>query len=181
MTMGRTQIHPDENKLAELVLYISARTASDPNFGAVKMEKTLFYSDFLAYATLGKPVTGTAYRRFERGPVSRSLPTVKRRLIQKREAAEVICDIAPGYQSKKLAAARQANLSAFSPDEVSLVDQVLAAVSSVGSKQVSALSHLECGWRAAAENDDIPYESVFVSCEKPTSADADWVRRTCLK
>ena len=36
----------DERKLRELILYISQRCANDPTFGAIKLNKTLCFSDF---------------------------------------------------------------------------------------------------------------------------------------
>ena len=43
----------NERKFKELVLYVAHRCGLDPNFGAVKLNKELFFSDFWAYAEFG--------------------------------------------------------------------------------------------------------------------------------
>ena len=43
-----TRIVPDCEKLKELVLVVAQLCADDRNFGAVKLNKLLFFADFLA-------------------------------------------------------------------------------------------------------------------------------------
>jgi hypothetical protein len=45
----RQNQHPDDEKLRELILYVSTLSKDDDNFGATKLNKLLFYADFLAY------------------------------------------------------------------------------------------------------------------------------------
>ncbi len=59
------QIVVDRTKLGELMLFISKRTAEDRRFGATKLNKVLFFSDFLAYRLLGDPITGAQYRKLD--------------------------------------------------------------------------------------------------------------------
>ena len=56
----------NEQKFKELVIYIAGRCESDPYFGAVKLNKLLFFSDFFAYAKLGNPITGAEYMKLPR-------------------------------------------------------------------------------------------------------------------
>ena len=75
-----TSITNDE-KLAELMLYISMKSESDETFGATKLNKLLFYADFIAYLKLKKPITGAEYQCIERGPAPRSLLPIRRKLV----------------------------------------------------------------------------------------------------
>ncbi len=52
MTTG-TATEYDERKLKEFILYVADRCEADPTFGAVKLNKILFYADFLAFASTG--------------------------------------------------------------------------------------------------------------------------------
>ena len=45
----------DETKFKELIIYISMRSEDDTRFGAVKLNKLLYYSDFRAYISKGTP------------------------------------------------------------------------------------------------------------------------------
>ena len=58
----------DDEKLKELILLLARASEGDPNFGTVKLNKELFYSDFLAYRLFGKAITGHEYIALELGP-----------------------------------------------------------------------------------------------------------------
>jgi len=67
---------------------------------------------------------------------------------------------------------RRPRLDKFSADEIALVDQIIADLSGgENAVEVSSLSHLEEGYRLSALKRTIPYESVFLSSELPTTAD----------
>ena len=59
-----------EAKLRELILYIANKA---PDFGAVKLNKTLVFSDFIAFYRFGVPITGVEYMRLPEGPVPRRM------------------------------------------------------------------------------------------------------------
>ena len=62
------EMRPDE-RLRELILYIALKCESDARFNATRLNKILFYADFVSFANTGKPVTGAAYKAIDRGPV----------------------------------------------------------------------------------------------------------------
>jgi hypothetical protein len=45
----------DKEKFKELVLYLAEKCETDPSFGVTKLNKLLYYCDFVAYSELGKP------------------------------------------------------------------------------------------------------------------------------
>jgi len=47
----------DDTKLKELILLLARESEGDPHFGATKLNKELFYTDFLAYLNFGQAVT----------------------------------------------------------------------------------------------------------------------------
>ena len=61
--MTSSKYKPDDNKLRELVLYIAVLSEGDPAFGKVKLNKLLFFADFTAYLSFGKPITGHEYQK----------------------------------------------------------------------------------------------------------------------
>src|SRR5687767_3702503 len=71
---------PDDSKLAELILFIAHRSECDERFGAVKLNKLLFFSDFLAYGRLGSSITGQDYQKLQHGPAPRKLLPVVREM-----------------------------------------------------------------------------------------------------
>ena len=70
---GEYDIQPEDARLRELILLICKGSEGDPRFGAVKLNKLLFYCDFSAYAKLGKSITGQEYLALPEGPALKKL------------------------------------------------------------------------------------------------------------
>lgn len=157
-------------KLKELLLYVAQKSFDDPDFGATKLNKILYYSDFLAFGQLGHPITEATYQRLDHGPVPLPLLTVKQEL-EREQAAEVIAVPRFNRTQKRLIPKRRARLDAFSADEIALVDEVIDALRGYNAVAVSELSHLEKSWQLVDDREEIPYEFVFLSSEPLTPDD----------
>jgi hypothetical protein len=62
------QPKPDREKLRELILHVARRSEGDIAFGVTKLNKLLFFIDFLACLRFGKPITGEEYQKLDNGP-----------------------------------------------------------------------------------------------------------------
>ncbi len=149
------------DKFKELVLYLSERSETDPNFGETKLNKLLYYIDFLAYRELGQPVTGARYQKLKWGPAATALLPIQQEMEAKGELV-IRAGFRGAYTQKKPIALRQPNLADFSGPEVALIDQLIGAMWHLGAVDVSDLSHDSLGWQLAGEREEIPYETVFV-------------------
>lgn len=115
----------DDSRLAEVILYVSARCAAREDFDPVMLDRILFQSDFLHYRSYGTPITGQAYRRGPSGPTPRGLSRVLRGLA--REFSIVETPEGDGlHVRRRPAALRAARVSAFSARELATVEEVLA-------------------------------------------------------
>jgi len=163
----------DENeaKFRELILYISHRCALDPKFGATKLNKVLFYSDFFAFGKTGKPITGFKYQRLRNGPAPKRLLPVREAMIQEQILAMQAVQLQSGRVQKRTVNLRPPNLGIFSGDEIALVDYIIDALAACDAETVSELSHRMVGWQVANEGEEIPYETVFLSNEPLTEAE----------
>lgn len=160
----------NKNKLRELVLYIAAQSEDDSHFGATKLNKLLFFSDFLAYARGGAPITGATYRRMQFGPVPQGLDAIQRNLVEEGRAA-VNKRERYGYQQQRLVALTDPDLSLFSGREVAIVNMVLEWLRDENAVGASAISHRELGWKQAAHGEEIPYFTAFLSTRPLTDDD----------
>ena len=151
----------DEQKLTELLLYVSKRLEGDPGGGATKVNKVLFFSEFAHMRAHGRPITGAEYQKLERGPAPRRLKPV-RRALEERGEAEVVEETHLGYVQHRLVAKRVADVSVFTADEIAIVDQVLADLEGRNARDVSVLSHDEIGWRMVDDGETIPYEAAYL-------------------
>lgn len=160
----------NELKFRELVLYIAERSVGDEKFGATKLNKILFYSDFRAYGYLGAPITGAHYRVLQNGPVPDEMSKIKEELERTMQAV-VVPSTYFGYPQQRLISLRAADLSLFTGQEIAIVDQVIQEFEPLNAREVSDQSHSEAAWQVAPFGQYIPYSAVFLSSARPSAYD----------
>lgn len=160
---------PNDEKLKELILYIALKCECDPNFGAIKLNKILFYSDFEAYAQTGMPITGQEYQRLERGPAPRRLMPL-RRALQADGSLEIVKQQVGGRERHKHVTKRDPDLSGFSGREISIVDATIDMLWNENGHSVSEMSHQTIGWRVTQDSETIPYQTALVGAPVLSSA-----------
>ena len=161
----------DEAKLAELILYISQRCATDPEFGAIKLNKILYLSDFLSFGNFGEPITGVEYQHLRLGPAPRRLIPVREAL---QSAGKLVVQTLPlksGRQQTRTVNLSDPNLKLFSGREIALVDSVIDDLWNLDAEESSEFSHRFVGWKMTKEGDNIPYGTIFISDEPLSSAE----------
>jgi hypothetical protein len=154
-----------------LILYICQKCASDPTFGATKLNKILYFADFLAYAQLGEPITGFEYQKLPKGPAPRRIMPFREQMKKDGELAIQPVRLVSGKIQDRPVNLRSPNLEVFTPSQIALVDEIIEALRDATAEQVSELSHRMVGWKAVDPGDTIPYETIFVSDEPPSEAD----------
>lgn len=162
------------NKMKELILYVASKSEADVNFGATKLNKILFYSDFLAYLNYGKAITGEIYQKLENGPAPRCLLELRKEMIDNKEAILRRKTHFFGYPIKKLFALRDPDISSFKPEEIALIDELLREFEHKTAAQISDESHDFTGWQLAELKEDIPYECVLVGTGDLTDEEIEY-------
>lgn len=151
-----------EARLKELILYISAKCAHDPAFGATKLNKILWRSDFMAFAQERVPITGVEYQRLAQGPAPRRLLPVQNELTCDGRAVVSTTTGLGGYQRKVTIPLSDPDLSLFSAEQIAIVDEVIEEYRNLNASEVSALSHGKA-WEIIPNRGSIPYEAVFMA------------------
>lgn len=90
----------NRKKFKELVVYASRQCEDDPTFGAIKLNKVLYYADFAAFRSFHRPITGASYRRLREGPAPREFLDVRRELIDSGDASVEYRDYFTGRQRR---------------------------------------------------------------------------------
>ena len=161
-----TNFTANEEKFAEMILYVCQKCADDPCFGSIKLNKVLCFADFLHYANYGRPITGVEYQKLPRGPAPRRLLPVRERLIHDGYLAIQPVFLKSGAVQKRPVNLRDPNLGIFTGDEVATIDSVIEGLRNATSETVSELSHqIMVGWLVVEEGDTIPYSTIFLSNE----------------
>lgn len=156
---------PSDGKFRELVVFLCNRSEEDRPFEPAKLNKLLFYSDFLAYMRLGCAITWQPYRKLAPGPCARRMQQVLRELEQSNSVAPTTGDYF-GRAQDRTVALRPADLSEFTADEIALVEGIVQDCWGKSSEEMGFMSRGFLGWELAAEDEDIPYETALVQPAK---------------
>ncbi|MGH9510712.1 MAG: type II toxin-antitoxin system antitoxin SocA domain-containing protein [Terriglobales bacterium] len=164
---------PNDEKFRELVLFIAERSEKDPRFGAIKLNKLLFYCDFLAYVKLGRPITGHGYFALKQGPAPRYGTSIREKMVADGELAIQKKETANGPQTRTVAL-RQANVKVFDSQEVALIADVLQIYRASSGSELTEQTHKFTGWYLAKEKETIPYAVALVGKRPPTHSEIQY-------
>jgi Protein of unknown function (DUF4065) len=157
----------DEKKFAELVVYIAHKSKDDPRFGAVKLNKILYYSDFYAYRLNGCSITGAEYQHLAEGPAPTALLPIRKKLITSKRIKMVQEPYYNGVQHR-INVVIPPNESIFDSGELIIVDEIVKWLWNYSGRDVTEVSHKETGWLLTEEGQTIPYRSAWLSTEPLT-------------
>lgn len=127
------------DRLKNIMLYILNKCG---DVWCTKMNKLLFYVDFLSYRDRGMAMTGLVYRAIDFGPV----PDRWERVYS--EFAEVKQELhqAGEFVGSKLKALEDVDVSLFTDEELKVLDAVCFCFGSMSSREISRVSHEEDAW-----------------------------------
>jgi hypothetical protein len=171
LTAGRAVKKPfkaDNDKFTELVLFIARRSEGDPRFGGVKLNKLLFYADFLSYVHFGRPMTGQQYAALANGPAPKYKVPLWRKMLQNKDIAVRKAPTPLGTDQETTLALREADLSKFTAQEVDLVSKLIQICWGKSGNYLREATHKFAGWELAKEKETIPYSVALVGSRKPT-------------
>ncbi len=161
------------DKFKCLVHYICYKADRD-ELGATKLNKILWFSDIWHYLTHGRTITGETYVKHHYGPVPKHIEPVlwdlqSSGMIQVRDAEYF------GYPKKEYITIRKPDLSCFTADEISSVNDIIDDVcKGHTAASISALSHNRA-WELAEIGEEIPCFTVFAGDPSPINqSDIDW-------
>lgn len=162
------------DKLEALVHYISYKCTDPTKLGATKLNKALWYSDAHSFLVRGKPITGTTYIKKKFGPVPQQIAQVSESLVNKGALA-ITKDLHFGYPQTQFIALKRPDLSSFTAEEISFVDEVLAYICENHTAiSISEKSH-DAVWEAAAIGEEIPiYAFLATRFGTTTKEDIEW-------
>lgn len=138
---------PDIQKFNNLVLYFIETTKP---FN-VKLNKLLFYSDFLHFKNSGFSITGTAYRAIQLGPVPADYEQELNRMVQEGLMEEEFVEFNANEGASRYTLLSGCDPSVFTPDELKTIETVVKKLGGIPTKSLIDLSHQEKGWQEQVE------------------------------
>jgi len=167
MSGGRLE---NNARMKELIVYISQKSQGDKKFGATKLNKILFYSDYLSFARRGQSITGHDYQRLPQGPAPRRLLPLRAELIEEDRISLLKRDYG-GLQQDTTVALTEPDLSIFDGEDIAIVDEIIEACWGMTARQISCESHKFIGWRLAETGESIPYEVTLAARREPMACE----------
>ena len=151
------------DKFKALVHYVCDQCVGCPErLGATKLNKILWFSDVLAYVSLGEAITGEEYIKRQFGPVPRTILEALREL--ENEGQILIREMPSYYYSQRLfLSLTKADETVFSTDQLHVIDGIIDwIVYEHTASTISRLSHND-SWKAARIGEVIPHHAYFAS------------------
>jgi len=142
-------------RLKNLLLYVLKQMGE---FFQTKMNKVLFYIDFLSYRERGIAISGLTYNALEFGPVPQRWDRVYSAFY---EVGEKLC-LVQEQECMALMAGEEADMSDFSTEEINIINTVCEKMKKMTSRAVSKMSHKEPAWKDhASKQEAIPFIEAF--------------------
>lgn len=128
-------------RLRSVILYLIDRCGGVFN---TKMNKLLFYIDFLNYRQHGQAITGMSYRAIQYGPVPVRWDRVYSLL---DDVEQDLVELESGAVGTRLVSTAKPDLSLFSQAELSTLETVADRFREISATEISAVSHKESAWK----------------------------------
>ena len=166
----------DKEKFKTLVLYVIWRTGDVRDFGAVKLNKALWFSDARTFEAFGKAVTGETYIREKFGPVPQHILSVLDEL-QRDGLIQAWREPYFEFEVTRYRAHQPPDISAFSADELGIIDwwiKHIAEEHTAGS--ISEASH-DYAWKIAKFGEKLPYQAFLGRrIRQPRDDELEWAK-----
>ena len=158
-----------QDRLRQMILYVSLQSMETPRFGRIKLNKILWKSDFDAYAARGVPVTGCAYQRLRLGPAPRAMLPLLNEMIQTGLLSEEVTNFGDGIEERRPVALNQPNMCYFSQDDIGYVGRAINYYWPLTGMETSDDSH-GLAWQTRSDREPMPYQSALLSDRLPGAA-----------
>ncbi|MBE6251062.1 MAG: DUF4065 domain-containing protein [Bacteroidales bacterium] len=123
-----------------------------------KMNKLLFYIDFMSYRQNGMSITGLSYKALDYGPVPERWSRIYSHfdeIVQEPKQSW-------GKEGITLSSTIKPDIALFSQQELAIMEQVCSHFMDSSSVEISNISHKEAAWlECHAAHERIPYDYAF--------------------
>lgn len=152
------------HKLEQLIAYLGNHPGV-ADLGQTKLWKLIYFIDAKALREWGESITGSEFIKYEHGPIPSRGEKHLRKMSKNGELTTTPRQIG-GMTLNEIKINRSADASAFSSEELKLIDAVCAGYGRKSAKQLSDVSHLEPAWHYAEMRDKLSAELMLYGGEE---------------
>lgn len=151
---------PNMEKLTEMVVYFAEKVQPDKT----KLNKLLFYADFVMFQESCQSISGVRYRAIEMGPVPNNFSSIYEYLSNNGDVRINFKEFENGYMGEQFFKAddREFKSELFSDSELKVLSEVVSRFSDKSTSETIEISHKEEAWiKNHSERKLISYEHAF--------------------
>ncbi|HUZ60311.1 MAG TPA: type II toxin-antitoxin system antitoxin SocA domain-containing protein [Hanamia sp.] len=137
---------PDLDKISHMIMFFS----NESNTWITKLNKLLFYCDFLAFKNSGFGITGLNYRAVRYGPVPSRYEEIYN-LIDSGDLLKRKFDESGGYEGSYFEPLLTFNELLFDSFEIEIMRKVSETFKYFSATEIKELSHREAAWQENIE------------------------------
>jgi putative zinc finger/helix-turn-helix YgiT family protein len=152
--------NPNLEKITEMVVYFSVKLSPFKT----KMNKLLFYADFLMFKQSCFSISGMRYKAIDMGPVPINFQSIFEYLANKDEIDIFTTEFPQGYIGEKFKAKNDRPFKSdfFSENELNVLEKVATVFKPTNTHEMIEISHLEEAWKKNEKNKNvISYKYAF--------------------
>ena len=143
------------NRLKSIMLYILNKC---DDVWCTKMNKLLFYTDFMSYRERGMAMTGLSYRAIDFGPVPERWDKVYSEFPEVRQELRQVGD----FVGSVLIGSVEPDYTMFTDDELKVLNSICTHFGKMSSREISRISHDEEAWlNHHAKHEHIPFDDAY--------------------
>lgn len=132
--------------LERIAMMISFFSENIQDLWKTKLNKLLFYSDFLNYKRTGYSISGIAYRAIPFGPVPSQYDKLYIKLKDDEFTTIEFLEFNNGNYGESIKGIRKFEDKVFPKDELNTLHDVLKKFGSCNTREIVNISHTEKGW-----------------------------------
>ncbi len=151
---------PNFEKFTEMVVYFSEKIQPFKT----KMNKLLFYADFLMFKQSCFSISGVRYKAIDMGPVPNNFQSIFEYLVNNDEIDILITEFPKGYTGEQFKARnnRPFNPELFTENELAVLEKIAKVFKTTSTTDIIELSHLEEAWKKNTKAKNIiSYKDAF--------------------
>ncbi len=167
----------DTEKFINAVL-LFGNNVSPNSYGITKLNKLLYYSDFMHYKFYGRPILGDSYISLKQGPVPNTSYTLfndnfKNKIDDSlKEAIKVESGEYRGKRIERIVPLKEPDPSVFSKSEIGIMKKIAKKYyKSTATSMIKELHRPGTPWSKTEGNQEIDYKLVLDKSEHSISRD----------
>ncbi|WP_269584942.1 Panacea domain-containing protein [Roseibium sp. Sym1] len=149
-----------QRRLKEAILYVCKACEDLDYFGAIKLNKILWRSDFQSFKDRMVPVTGRQYQRLKMGPAPVEMPPVINEMLRDGLLRIELREMGQ-FTEKRHIALEDPVMRYFSPEDLEYIDEAIEHYRIMTGTETSDSSH-GTAWKTRKNGDPMPYQSAFL-------------------